>query len=60
MSTDSVNYVDDIVTTAAFTVTGEQMHFGVDKACGQPVPIEFFLGSIDLNQSTMTYNGTTY
>ena len=60
LSTDGVNYVDDIVTTAAFTVTGELMHFGVDKVCGQPIPIEFFLGSIDLNQSTMTYNGTTY
>lgn len=60
LSEDSINYKTEIETTAKFSTTGEKMHFGVDRVCGYIKPIEHFLGSIDLNQSTMTYNGTNY
>lgn len=55
-----LTYVNDIVSTADFTVTGEAMHFGIDKVCGSATPIEPFLGIIDLNQSTFTYNNVKY
>ena len=55
-----LTYVDDIVSTANFNVLGEMMYFGVDKVCGSATPIEPFLGTIDLNQSTLTYNDVKY
>ena len=60
LSEDGETYVDDIVSKADFTVTGEVMYFGIDKVCGSVTPIEHFLGTIDLNQSTFLYNNVKY